>query len=235
MKNREGRAILYLADIRPLYEEELQQRVYVLMGEERRKKADRCKNQKAKAASLTVGLLAEYALQKYGCGPCRIGFAPGGQPKVQTAESREPVFISLSHSGDYAVCALASRPVGVDIQKKQPVRAGMLRHFFTQEERTAFKKTWAIEEEGFLPERAQEIFLRSWTAKESYMKLSGLGMSAGFDNLTADLERGIIYPCGRREEAAALREHPAPAGYFLTSCILSHDTGKGEEVKERFL
>lgn len=220
MKTTDTRVTLFLADVRPLCEEKLLRKVYGMAAEERREKADRCRNPKAKAASLTVGLLAEYALRKYGCGSCRIGYAPGGQPLVRTTDGREaPVFISLSHSGDYAVCALARRPVGVDIQKIQSVRAGMLRHFFAQEERTAFREAWAVKEEDFLPEGAQEIFLRSWTAKESYMKLTGSGMAAGFANLTADLEKGITYPDGKREEAAVLREHPAPEGYFLTSCV----------------
>lgn len=281
----EGRIRLYLADIRPLYQEKTQRYVYERLDGIRQKKADACRQPKARAASLAAGFLAQYALQQNGFGGCRISYGEKGQPQAyrgqDLAEERHSgkerqhgglkeeehnaggeglPFLSLSHSGDYAVCAVADGPVGVDIQKIVPVRSGMLRHFFSEEERKRFEEKFGLREgrsetdehlKGaeagdiksghILPEAAAEEFLRLWTAKESYMKLTGKGMEMGFSGIFADLEAGVIVEEERlsdrgstpepdmphkragaqacRIHAARFREYPAPEGYFLTACI----------------
>lgn len=219
MKIQNGRIAVYLADIRPLFQESLQKRAYALVGEERRRKADACRTPEAKAASLAAGFLAAFALRENGYGHCTVTYAGEGRPLVKTSPGEPSVYISLSHSGDYAVCALALRPVGVDIQKMQPVRTGMLRHFFTREQRTAFQERFGGEKEPFLPEAAQKAFLRCWAAKESYMKLTGIGMAMGFDRITADLDQELVSGNGK-ENPAVLKEYPAPEGYILAACIL---------------
>lgn len=261
MSLEKGRIRLYLADIRPLYQEEKQRQAYARLDEARRKKADAAKQPGARAASLAAGLLAQYALQQNGFGGYRIVYGEKGQPQVYRehfscekrqldgAESKgqhtEPEiqekmpFLSLSHSGDYAVCAIADRPIGVDIQKQVPIRTGMLRHFFSEEERKRFAIKYGLKEEtgkdgmadgfaktgkgdGFLPKDAAGDFLRLWTAKESYMKLTGIGMALGFPRILADLETGRICGTGMAQDNSAeclLKEYAAPEGYFLTACI----------------
>lgn len=265
MSIREGRIGLYLADIRPLYQEETQRYVYERLDEVRRKKADACRMPKARAASLAAGFLAQYALEQNGFAGCRIIYTEQGQPKVKTDSGGEEAlpFLSLSHSGDYAVCAIADRPVGVDIQKAVPVRSRMLKHFFSEEERMRFEKSCGLdaaessaqgtglsgraeEKARFLTGEAATEFFRHWTAKESCMKLTGVGMGIGFASICADLEAGIVRwkqkcpqsgvcPEEKRlwtkesgEEvrlSCRLREYPAPEGYFLAACI---GTGGGE-------
>lgn len=288
----EGRILLYLADIRPLYQEKTQRYVYERLDGTRRKKADACRQPGARAASLAAGFLAQYALRQNGFGGCQISYGEKGQPQVHRerdlaeerhsgkarqsgglkAEERNAEagvglpFLSLSHSGDYAVCAVADSPVGVDIQKIVPVRSGMLRHFFSEKERRRFEEKYGLREGraeteeplkraaadcvrrgDILPEAAAEEFLRLWTAKESYMKLTGRGMGMGFPGIFADLEAGVIGETdghldrggmpepdmphrgakaqARKIHAARFREYPAPEGYFLTACI-----GGGEAI-----
>lgn len=233
MRAEEGRIRLYLADIRPLYEERARHYVYDRVGDERQKKADACKTPRAKAASLAAGFLAQYGLRENGWAQYCVCYDAKGKPQVrrkpgadeEACLSPPPVYISLSHSGDYAVCAVAAVPVGVDIQKKEPVRAGILRHFFDDGERKAFEGRHGLPDSAlpgkariFLPENAQEEFLRLWTAKESFMKLTGEGMAAGFANLKGDLEKGLIRENGGRKRTGCLREYRAPEGYFLTAC-----------------
>lgn len=284
MSAAKGRIRLYLADIRPLYQEKTQRYVYERLDEIRQKKADACRQPQARAASLAAGFLAQYALLQNGYGNCRISYGEKGQPRAEEehmrAEGEQPraekgqllvegeqsrtkagyPYLSLSHSGNYAVCAIADRPVGVDIQMRVPIRSGMLRHFFSPEERKRFEEKYELigyptesgsafcdKAEGnvrktfFLPKEAEAEFLRLWTAKESYMKLTGIGMGMGFAGICADLEKGTIWQCcmdqkgcdvqeaGKSQAeaehaseegfAAFLREYPAPEGYFLTACI----------------
>lgn len=266
MSGEAGWIRFYLADISPLYQAKTQRYVYEHLDEERRRKADACKLPGAKAASLAVGFLAQYALQDNGYAGWRVCYGKTGQPLVQkerqdmrpmigkteedgNCTAEEAPYLSLSHSGDYAACAIADCPVGVDIQKIQPVRHNMLRHFFTEEEEKEFRKRHGLEEcragvEGalysvdalsqesacFLSEAAAREFLRLWTAKESYMKLTGAGLALGLSNVAVDLERGEVWE--RRSAPGngtgsgmkcSVRELKAPEGYFLTACICTRE------------
>lgn len=262
MSVKTGWVQFYLADIRPLYQEKTQRYVYEHLGEERRRKADACRMPGARAASLAAGFLAQYALQDNGYAGWRVCYGKAGQPLMRKERgpkddpapekvwedgirTEEAPYISLSHSGDYAVCAISDSPVGVDIQKIQRIRQNMLRHFFTEEEEQAFRKRYGLEEcrtgqddvpdsaailphksACFLSEDAAREFLRLWTVKESYMKLTGTGLALGLSNVAVDLERGEV--CERMPVSengidsrmkCIIRELKAPDGYFLTACI----------------
>lgn len=225
MSQGKGRIQLYLADIRPLYKENIWQRAYAYVDEERRRRADACKLPQAAAASLAAGVLARYALQQNGLERGSLSYGEKGQPLPEVPKDGPRLWLSLSHSGDYAVCAVSDRPVGVDIQRKVPIRLGMLRHFFPGEEGEAFLRRYGIEKSdgtevpGFLPEAAAEEFLRLWTVKESYMKLTGAGMGMGFAQISADLAHGTAQAAGKTEKPCRIRQYRAPEGYFLSACI----------------
>lgn len=84
--------------------------------------------------------------------PC----VPGGRP------------FSLSHAGDYAVLALSSEAVGVDVERVRPVDWERLSaRFFHPDEHALL-----------LESRAPLVsFFRIWTLKESYLKAEGVGFS----------------------------------------------------------
>ncbi len=111
---------------------------------------------------------------------------------------------SLSHSGDWAVCALADAPVGIDVERVRPVRIDALaRRYFTEQE-AALLIT--------LPDTERQIaFFRLWTAKESVLKAQGIGLSGG-----------LAVPIGYGDSLTApapwqLREYALP-GHRLTVC-----------------
>ncbi|MDO4293500.1 MAG: 4'-phosphopantetheinyl transferase superfamily protein [Eubacteriales bacterium] len=218
MRQEKGRIRLYLADIRPLYREELLRRAYRLSAPERQKKADACRGLQKKAASLTAGLLADYAKRQNGYGDCLVWYGESGQPCLEIKKGRRPVWLSLSHSGDYAVCAFAFCPVGVDLQQERPVRSGLLRHFLAPGEGT----------EGLEIDPGR--FFRLWTVKESAMKLTGRGMALGFDRVRVDLEGGSASFLETAEEEAAgrmvCREYPAPEGYWLSACFWEDENSR---------
>jgi len=84
--------------------------------------------------------------------PC----VPGGRP------------FSLSHAGDYAVLALSSEAVGVDIERVRPVDWDRLSARF-----------FHPGEHALLLESRDPLacFFRIWTLKESYLKAEGVGFS----------------------------------------------------------
>ena len=65
------------------------------------------------------------------------------------------IHFNLSHSGDLALCALSDRPVGVDIERVRPHRAGLPRYALSDRE-----YRWFLAQGG-----GWELFCRLWTRK----------------------------------------------------------------------
>lgn len=150
----------------------MQKKALAQLDEVRRQKALSCRQTKQRAASLTAGLLAEEAKRRNGFDGCPVCYTKNGQPYLFIQDGRR-AFLSLSHSGDYAVCAFSDCPVGVDLQQRTKIRRSVLQKFYRQEQLEAWKKQFDKKEEVFLSEAETERFLREWTVKESYVKLTG--------------------------------------------------------------
>ena len=84
------------------------------------------------------------------------------------------------------MCAFSDCPVGVDLQQRTKIRRSVLQKFYLQEQLEAWKKQFDKKEELFLSEAETERFLREWTVKESYVKLTGTGLSRDLRALMVD-------------------------------------------------
>lgn len=96
-----------------------------------------------------------------------------------TMANGKPVFLehpevhfNLSHAGNYVVCVISHREVGVDVEGNRAVRASIENRFFSEEE---CRWVQAADSEKLHSER----FFRLWTLKEAYSKLTGEGISYG--------------------------------------------------------
>lgn len=110
-----------------------------------------------------------------------------------------PLFFSLSHSGEYVLCAASRREVGADIQKCQSVDALKLaKRFYSEPECRILERCESAEER-------QRLFFGFWTRKEAYGKLTGEGVAAVLceDMRSADVEWMDVSP---------------PEGYTLAVC-----------------
>ncbi len=115
-----------------------------------------------------------------------------------------PLFFSLSHSGDYVLCAVSCRELGADIQRLQPVDVLKLsRRFYSEPECLALERC-ADEKE------MQRLFFELWSRKEAWGKLTGKGVAAvlGQDLTSGKAAQDI-------EWAAA----SPPEGYALAVCV----------------
>ncbi len=84
---------------------------------------------------------------------------------------------NLSHSGLWAVCAVAPVPVGVDIQQERPVSVKLSRKFTAAEQQSL---------QGLAsPAELRRIF-DLWTMKEAYTKCIGLGLLCPFRSFEAE-------------------------------------------------
>lgn len=82
-------------------------------------------------------------------------------------------FFNISHSGDYAVCAVATCEIGIDIQKIQSYSPRLLRRILTKQELLQLEQS----------EEKESFFCRFWSQKESYVKWSGQGITRELDTL----------------------------------------------------
>jgi phosphopantetheinyl transferase len=136
--------------------------------------------------------LMRFALQRWTGRPADsllLRCAPGGKPECLGGPP-----VSVSHSGHFAVCAIArAGRVGVDIQFPVPRR-----------------RTSAIAEQYFSPDetewQAQEApgrFYMLWVLKEAYLKAAGLGIAGGLDLLRCRIAPPGIEAQVARDAAAA--------------------------------
>ena len=90
-----------------------------------------------------------------------------GRPLLDHIPGLDKFRFSLSHSGDYAVCAVNGAPVGVDIEVIGKDGDKIARRFFAEDELKYIYNA--------------ESFCHIWTLKESFMKAVGLGMKLPMD------------------------------------------------------
>lgn len=96
------------------------------------------------------------------------------------------LFVSIAHSGNYAVCALSDTPVGIDIEEVRPMCGRVA------------TGTFSVRENEYLGADGYELsgetlvrFFEIWTAKEAYGKMKGEGvtLSDTVDTTTIPVKR----------------------------------------------
>jgi 4'-phosphopantetheinyl transferase len=169
-------ALLYLASVRGLPDPAEDTALLALVPPERRDRLIRLQKPAARRLSLGAWLLLCRALEERGATAGPIAYGPWGKPFFP---ARPDLQFNLSHSGETVLCALSAAPVGCDVQTLGPARPELAARFFHPEEREWFDS---------LPEaEAAEAFTRLWTLKESYLKLTALGLSRPLNSFAVDL------------------------------------------------
>lgn len=134
------------------------------------------------------------------------GIAPQALRFARSASGRPScpalaLAFSLSHSGGYAACAVAARPVGVDLEGVRPLRPALL-GILSEEERA-----WVGGDAA--------RFARLWTAKETLLKCRGAALGRLRHLPLAMTPDGPA----ARQGALLLYFPPAPEGYALALCV----------------
>lgn len=98
--------------------------------------------------------------------PLEILIAPQGKPYF--AHHPDCCF-SLSHAGEWAVCALSDHPVGVDIERCTDGRRDIAARFFHEEEVRLLRSLPAAQHDN--------AFYALWVLKEAFVKATGQGLA----------------------------------------------------------
>lgn len=132
-------------------------------------------------------------------------------PEIARAEGGKPYFkdhpewhFNLSHSGEFALCALSDAPVGVDIEVIRPRKEGLPAYSFKGEN---YERYLALGGDW-------EAFYTLWTEVESIIKYTGEGLRAYrraelpdgcmITNLSGDGWKGAICAHERMEQVEYL-------------------------------
>lgn len=110
-------------------------------------------------------LLRREAAQRLGIAQDAVSITRGayGKPEIPG------LCCNLSHSGELAVCAFASCPVGVDIERISAARVRVAERAFHPEERARLHAA--------APDARDRLFFEIWTRKEAFLKCSGRGIT----------------------------------------------------------
>lgn len=119
---------------------------------------------------------------------------------------------NLSHSGDWAVMAVSSTEVGIDIEQVVPMDLSVAEHFFSSFEKQQLNSR---------PEALQlDYFFQLWTLKESYLKMMGHGLSAALDSFSIHIKEGNKFPCLIKTppENVYFRQYELQKSYRIAVC-----------------
>lgn len=155
--------------------------------------------------------LVGFALRKcwdLSLGSYRILRGEKGKPFIV---GRENVFFNLSHSGEYVVCAVSDREVGVDIEKRAKARMEVAGRFFHEREVRMLKSLSGTGQD--------QLFFNYWSVKESFLKYIGTGLTRPLNSfiVTFTGERVSLYE-GVNELPLHVNACPVDAGYACYVC-----------------
>ena len=150
-------------------------------------------------------LLAEYA----GLDPHRVTLIvrAGGKPIVSNDGANGSLHFNLSHCGELAVCAIADREVGVDVEqlKHHDDMERVAQHFFADEEARRLRTLAGMERTRF--------FFRTWVRKEAYLKATGEGLARRTTSFTVQTPGAgvtIVAPDGSCRVDASYQVYDLP-------------------------
>lgn len=154
-----------------------------------------------------------------------INFKTGinGKPFI---ENQADFHFNLSHSGDWVVCAVSLRPVGIDVEKIKDIDFAIADRFFTGEEaEDLFSK------EG--DEEKKEYFFNLWTLKESYIKADGRGLSLPLDSFSFKIENNRVFFTTQNElKDCFFKIYDIDKGYKVSVCSLEYEFPENITIKK---
>jgi len=203
----------YYADIRCLENEILFREKLRQLSPYRQQKIAILRHERDKDRSLGAGLLLDHGLAVYGLQEKSVEYEIGewGKP---TLKYYPEICFSLSHSGDYAICTIGNRPVGNDIEYVKDGRLKVADRFFAEEE-----LEW-LYDAGTQDERTLRMF-RLWTMKESFLKVTGRGMSLALKDFVIHMDEASGRARVRHSFDAKyyyMREYREIDGYCTAVC-----------------
>lgn len=169
---------LYLLETEKLNNDEIFTKYYNRLSPYRKEKTDKMRMRKDKNLSLAVGIIIDTYLKHINMNEkdMHYGIEEYGKPYFENLKN---LHFNASHSGEIAICAFSDTEVGCDIEIISKSNTDLAKRFFTRVEYEFIIS--ANEKSNNIYSQQAERFCRIWTLKESFLKLTGEGISNGLD------------------------------------------------------
>lgn len=188
----------------------------------RREAVERFRNKRAACVSVAAGLLLQETVERelgLKAPELQIGVGQQGKPYIMGCEHFQ---YNLSHSGEYVVLAYGAERLGIDIEQIRDKDLAVARRCFTEREYAYV--VHGDEKSDEEQEDVQTRFFRIWTMKESYLKLTGKGISVPLNSfevnphaLCVENTKYRFFTMRREEYYIALCAENASAGRIKIS------------------
>lgn len=198
---------VYFTNVTPLLDDGVFAEALKRVSLKRQEKVNRFKLRCDKNLCLGAGLIAEYALRDYlgDNSVFNIDYEKNGKPVVSNSKD---IHISISHSGDIAVCTVSDLAVGCDIQVYDGFKNDICQRCFFKSE---------IDFIFFDAQSREKNFYRIWALKEAYVKMTGIGIM-GFGKTEIQVNKKISVKYKGTEIPVSFFECDIP-GYAAAICI----------------
>lgn len=125
---------------------------------------------------------------------------------------------NISHSGDFVVCAIDDKPIGIDIEQVKPIEyEEIAKSFFTVSEFN-YILNWDL---------AIQLskFYEIWTLKESYIKCCGKGLSIPLKSFSFDIDKyeNIKMRINNKYMKYTFKRFYIDSGYKMAVCSLNKE------------
>ncbi|MFI3212629.1 MAG: 4'-phosphopantetheinyl transferase superfamily protein [Eubacteriales bacterium] len=205
---------LYILNVEYLYDDIKFREKFNLLEKEKQENVMKNANLNDRVRALGKYLLLKRVFELHEIENHDIGYEEYGKPYMI---HEDEFFYNISHSGEYVVCAVGNTPIGVDIQEWKAVKENVAKRFFSKEE---IKQLNCCK-----PEQWESLFYRYWTAKESYIKFTGLGMKQRLDSFQVEFDKQSIVD-DNHQEKIHIKEYFCLENYSITACSNSREFAK---------
>ena len=172
---------IYIADISVLRKRAVFSRLYEGMSEARKRRIDRFRFPKDRCRSLGAGVLLKKALSDAGVDDAVFVYGEYGKPRL----AGDPgVHFNLSHAGDRAMCVISKYRVGCDVERRGRRSVQVAERFFAPEEYVRLMAEPEVDR--------SVMFTRLWALKESFLKVTGLGLTLPLGAFAVDVDGDAV-------------------------------------------
>ena len=159
--------------------------VLQLLSDQRREQALCFRHDLGRRTCAAAYLLLCEGLRRY-YGIAELPLFSYGEHGKPTIVGHPDIHFNLSHCREAAICVLADRPVGVDIETIRPLREALMRHTMNDDE----------VQQILVADNPALAFTRLWTMKEAVVKRSGRGITDDLKHVLQPLPEGLTTVVG---------------------------------------
>lgn len=145
-----------------------------------------------------------------------ILYGKNGKPYIENAED---FHYNLSHSGNWVVLGYSDNCIGIDVEQI----------YMTEGRRQVAETSFTKKELDYMTEVPYENecalrFTKLWTAKESYLKYLGTGLTKSMTSFSVDVNTGCVTDTSSDEEKKLKIENIFPnKEYCIAICGNSYN------------